>query len=41
MTGERFAIGVVDHPQADLPALPPNGAHDRRTIIIRGAMPLL
>src|SRR5215510_1942898 len=33
---ERFAIGVVDHPQAHLPALPTNRADHRGTIIVIG-----
>lgn len=35
---ERFAIRVVDHPQAHLPALPPNRADHRWTIIVIGAV---
>lgn len=35
---ERFAIGVVDHPQAHLSALPTNRADLRRTIIVIGSV---
>ena len=36
---ERFALRVVDHPQAPWPALPPTRADHRRTISGRGAVP--
>lgn len=38
---QRFAIGVFDHPQAHLPALPPNRADHRRALLVIGPVPPL